>query len=144
MLMRNNMRVLGIDFGDSKIGIAVSDPFGWIAQGVETIRWKGDINKPIERIKDIIKAYGAQKCIVGFPLNMNGTIGPRGEKTLEFISQLTDKTGIEVIKWDERLTTKAANMVMHEMGMKTSKKKRVEDQIAAVYILQGYLDSIKQ
>lgn len=137
------MRVLGIDFGDSKIGVSVSDPFGWIAQGVETIIWKGDINKPIERIKDIIKTYGAEKCVVGFPLNMNGTVGPRGEKTLEFISLLTDKAGIEVIKWDERLTTKAANMVMHEMGMKASKKKRVEDQIAAVYILQGYLDSIK-
>jgi putative Holliday junction resolvase len=137
------MRIIGIDYGDSKIGIAVSDPFGWIAQGVETIKWKDDINKPIDRIKCLIDEYGAEKCVVGYPLNMNGTIGTRGEKTSEFISLLTDKTGVEVIKWDERLTTKAANRVMHEMGTKTSKKKHVEDQIAAVYILQGYLDSIK-
>lgn len=137
------MRIIGIDYGDSKIGIAVSDPFGWIAQGVETIKWRDDVNKPIDRIKSLIDEYGADKCVVGFPLNMNGTIGTRGEKTSEFISLLTGKTGIEVIKWDERLTTKAANRVMHEMGTKTSKKKHVEDQIAAVYILQGYLDSIR-
>jgi putative Holliday junction resolvase len=137
------MRIIGIDFGDSKIGIAVSDPFGWIAQGVETINWKGDINKPIDRIKGLIEEYHADKCVVGFPLNMNGTVGIRGEKTSEFISLLESKAGIDVIKWDERLTTKAANRVMHEMGTKTAKKKRVEDQIAAVYILQGYLDSLK-
>ncbi len=137
------MRIMGIDFGDSKIGISVSDPFGWIAQGVETINWKGDITKPIERIGDIIKQYCVERCVVGFPVNMNGTIGPRGEKTSEFINLLTSKLDIEAIKWDERLTTKAANKVMHEMGLKTAKRKRVEDQIAAVYILQGYLDSLK-
>ncbi|MDP4181658.1 MAG: Holliday junction resolvase RuvX [Bacillota bacterium] len=136
------MRILGIDYGDRKIGVAVSDPMGMIAQGVETIRWEGDYETPIKRIKEIVDHYKAEKCIVGFPKNMNGTVGERGEKTLEFIRLLKEQIHIDIISWDERLTTKAANRVMHEMGIKTSKKKAIEDQIAAVYILQNYLDSI--
>ena len=137
------MRILGIDYGDSRIGVAMSDPFGWTAQAIETISWKNDFGKPIERICQISKDNKVDRIIVGFPKNMNGTIGPRGEKTLEFIDQLSEKIkDIEIIKWDERLTTVAANRTMHELGIKTSKKKGVVDQIAAVYILQGYLDSI--
>lgn len=135
------MRIMGIDYGDSRIGIAVSDPFGWTAQGEETIKWYGDLNKPVERICQLVDKYSIEKIVVGFPKNMNGTIGPRGEKTLEFIEILSNKINKEVIKWDERLTTVAAHRAMHEMGIKTSKKKGVVDQIAAVYILQGYLDS---
>lgn len=138
------MRILGIDYGDSRIGIAVSDLLGWTANGVETIQWSGDISKAIDRIIELVKQYSAEKLVVGFPKNMNGTIGPRGEKTLEFIDMLSQKTSAEIIKWDERLTTVAANRMMHEIGMKTSKKKKVVDQIAAVYILQGYLDSISK
>ncbi len=152
------MRILGIDYGDSRIGIAVSDPFGWTAQAVETVKWKDDINKPVNRICEIIKKFETRKIVVGFPKNMNGTIGIRGEKTEEFISilkekfnnnnidQKTSKTDntLEIVKWDERLTTVAATRTMHELGIKTSKKKGVVDQIAAVYILQGYLDSIKK
>lgn len=139
------MRILGIDYGDSRIGIAVSDPMGWMAQGVETISWQGSLKKPVERIKQLVNEYKAEKIIVGFPKNMNGTIGPRGEKTLEFISLLQEAIeGAEIIKWDERLTTVAANRTMQEMGIKTSKKKGLVDQIAAVYILQGYLDSIRK
>lgn len=138
------MRVLGVDFGDARIGIAVSDPFGWTAQGVETLRWKSDMQKPAERIARLAADYGAEKIIMGFPVNMNGTVGPRGEKTAEFIGVLSRYTGAEIIKWDERLTTVAANRTMHEVGMKTSKKKNVVDQIAAVFILQGYLDSMSK
>lgn len=138
------MRIMGIDFGDSRIGIAVSDVFGWTAQGVETVQWNGDLTKPVDRIKELIKEYTIEKIVVGFPRNMNGTIGPRGEKTAQFISFLSNKTGIEIIQWDERLTTVAANRAMHEMGIKTSKKKKIIDQIAAVYILQGYLDRVKK
>ncbi len=136
------MRIMGVDYGDSRIGIAVSDPFGWTAQGLETINWSGSLGRPVERIKQLIKEYNAEKIVVGFPRNMNGTLGPRAEKTLEFIRVLAEKTGLEVIKWDERLSTVAASRTMHELGIKTSKKKGVVDQIAAVHILQGYLDSL--
>lgn len=136
------MRIIGIDFGDSRIGIAVSDPMGWTAQGLETIHWHGNLKKPVERIIKLVGDYGAEKLVIGFPKNMNGTIGPRGEKTQEFIDILAQETVIEIIKWDERLTTVAASRTMHELGVKTSKKKGVVDQIAAVFILQGYLDCL--
>jgi putative Holliday junction resolvase len=136
------MRIMGIDYGDSRIGIAISDPFGWTAQGVETINWKGNLKKPVQRINNLIKEYKVERIVVGFPKNMDGTVGPRAEKTLEFIDVLADETKKEIVKWDERLTTVAAKRTMHETGVKILKKKSVVDQIAAVYILQGYLDSI--
>jgi len=136
------MRIMGIDYGDSRIGIAISDPFGWTAQGVETIKWSDDITKPIERIKELCSKNGVEKIIIGLPKNMDGSLGERAEKTLQFAEKLAESVDIEIIKWDERLTTVAANRTMHELGLKTSKKKNVVDQIAAVYILQGYLDSI--
>ncbi|MCX7745436.1 MAG: Holliday junction resolvase RuvX [Clostridia bacterium] len=137
------MRVLGIDYGDSRIGIALSDPFGWTAQGLETIHLKGNLDHAVDRVNQLIKEHGIEKVVIGFPRNMNGTIGERGEKTDAFIKLLTDTVNVQVIKWDERLTTVAANRTMHELGIKTSKKKGLVDQIAAVYILQGYLDSAK-
>ncbi|TYQ16345.1 UNVERIFIED_CONTAM: putative Holliday junction resolvase [Acetivibrio alkalicellulosi] len=136
------MRVMGIDYGDSRIGIAVSDPLGFTAQGVETINWKGSIRIPLKRISQLVNEYGIEKLVVGFPKNMNGTIGPRGEKTLDFIRLLEEEVkSVEIIKWDERLSTVAANRTMREVGVKKAKKKLVVDQIAAVYILQGYMDS---
>lgn len=142
------MRILGIDYGDSRIGISMSDPLGWTAQGIQTIVWKGRVEEPIEKVVQLVKEYKVDKIVIGFPKNMNGTIGPRGEKTLEFITFLQEHLQkmkfqhVEIIKWDERLTTVAANRAMREMGVRTSKKKGIVDQIAAVYILQGYLDSI--
>lgn len=136
------MRIMGIDFGDCRIGIAVSDPMGWTAQGVETFQWRENIKKPAERIQQLAKDYSAEKIVIGFPKNMNGTIGPRGEKTMQFINVLTEYVNVDIVQWDERLSTVAANRTMHEMGMKTSRKKKVVDQIAAVFILQGYLDSL--
>ena len=137
------MRIMGIDYGDSRIGIAISDPFGWTAQAVETINAKKGFVKAVERIVELVNTYKAEKIVVGFPRNMNGTVGSRGEKTQEFIDFLASKVDVEIIKWDERLSSVAANRIMHEVDMKTSKKKSVVDQIAACYILQGYLDSIK-
>jgi len=136
------MRIMGIDYGDSRIGIAMSDPLGWMAQGIETIEWHDNMKKPVVRIQQLVKEYGVEKVVVGFPRNMNGTVGPRGEKTLEFVKVLTGYIDIDIMKWDERLSTVAANRIMHEVGMKTSKKKKVVDQIAAVFILQGYLNSL--
>lgn len=138
------MRVLGIDFGDRRIGIAVSDPFGWTAKGVETIKWQDSLKGPVERILQLIEEYSIDRIVVGFPINMNGTVGPRGEKTLDFIERIKKVTPVEIVKWDERLSTVAANRLMHEAGVKTSKKKGIVDQIAAVYILQNYLDSISR
>lgn len=136
------MRIMGIDFGDSRIGVAVSDPLGWTAQGLETIQWKGLMSRPAEKIRQLAQQYQAEKIVIGLPKNMNGTIGPSGEKAIEFGNLLAEMTGLEVIRWDERLTTVAANRTMHEVGMKTSKKKGSVDRIAAVLILQGYLDSV--
>lgn len=137
------MRIMGIDYGDARMGIAISDPFGWTARGIATILMKEGPELLFNRISDLIGQYSVNKIIVGFPRNMNGTIGPRGEKTLEFIDQLKGKTEVEVIAWDERLTTVAANKVLNETGMKGMKKKQVIDKLAAEYILQGYLDSIR-
>jgi putative Holliday junction resolvase len=139
------MIILGIDFGDVRIGIAKSDPFGWTAQAIETITWKDSLKKPLERIRQLVKDYNIEKIVVGFPKNMNGTIGPRGEKTEEFIELLSKEleNNVPIIKWDERLSSVAANRTMHELGVKTNKKKGLVDQIAAVYILQGYLDSAR-
>lgn len=137
---KKTMRIMGIDYGDSRIGIAVSDPFGWTAQGVETIHHKGNISYALDRICELVKELDVEKVVIGFPKNMNGTVGPRGEKTMDFIGKLTGRIDAEIIPWDERLTTVAANRAMHEMGTKTSRKKSIVDQIAAVYILQGYLD----
>jgi len=137
------MRIMGIDFGDSRIGIAVSDPLGWTAQGLETIERKGTAEQDAERIRQLAEQYGVSKIVIGLPKNMNGTIGPSAEKAIEFGELLARVTGLEVIQWDERLTTVAANRLMHEVGMKTSKKKKSVDRIAAVFILQGYLDSMR-
>lgn len=137
------MRIMGIDYGDSRIGISISDPMGWTAQGLETIKVKTGINPVLDRIKELIRQYKIERIVVGLPLNMNGTIGYRGKKTLEFIEKLKSAVEIDVVKWDERLTTVLANKTMRELGVKTPRKKAVIDQIAAVYILQGYLDSLR-
>lgn len=136
------MRILGIDFGESRIGVAVSDPFGWTARGLDTIRWKNDPAVPVERIRKLIQEHNIERIVVGFPKNMNGTIGPQGEKTLEFIALLEKEFGIEVISWDERLSSVFAARTLHETGRKTGDDKSAVDRLSAQFILQGYLDSL--
>ncbi|HHW66704.1 Holliday junction resolvase RuvX [Defluviitalea raffinosedens] len=137
------MRIMGMDYGEKTIGIAVSDPFGWTAQGVEIIRRKDENNlkESMERIKELIEQYDVKKIVLGFPKNMNNTLGVRAEKTLEFKEKLEKRFSIEVILWDERLSTKAAESILLEADISRSKRKKVIDKMAAVYILQGYLDS---
>lgn len=140
------MRVLGIDFGESRIGIAISDPMGIIAQGYDTIHWKNTDCIPYNDIISLVKEKDIKRIVVGFPRNMNGTIGPRGERTIEFIdglekALLIEYTDIEIIKWDERLSTKAAYRTIHEIGLKAKNKKGIVDKLASVHILQNYLDS---
>lgn len=140
------MRVLGIDFGDSRIGIAVSDPFGWTAQGICTISWKNDIKVPIKEIKKIIDEYNIQKIIVGMPKNFNNTLGERAKKTDKFILALKGnmEQKIDIIAWDERCSTICAQNTLNEMGIAKRKKRSVIDKVAAVHILQNYLDYVSK
>ncbi|KAB3537340.1 Holliday junction resolvase RuvX [Alkaliphilus pronyensis] len=135
-------RVMGLDVGDKTIGVAVSDPLGWTAQGIETIQRIG-IKKDLQRLEEVIKGYEVNVIVVGLPKNMNGSIGPQGEKVLEFTERLKKRFNIEVMLWDERLTTVAAERALIKADVSRKKRKKVIDKMAAVYILQGYLDSKK-
>ncbi len=134
------MRILGIDYGDARIGVAVSDPMGWTAQGLETVKCKDSLKKALVRIIEIISQYNITDIVIGYPLNMNGTKGPRTERTEEFIKKLLELGEFNIIKWDERLTTVSAHKTMNELGIKASNKKNIVDTMSAVFILQGYLD----
>ena len=137
-------RILGIDHGDSRTGLAVSDLMGWTAQGIETVHHKGNLKFLLNRIKEIIEEYNIKKIVIGYPRNLNGTIGPRAEKTEEFIKVLIDNFNLDVVKWDEWLTTVSAHRDMIDMGVKSKNKKQLVDTIAAVHILQNYLDAISK
>ena len=134
-------RILGIDYGDARVGIAVSDLMGFTAQGVETIHHKGNEEMLLNRIEELIKQFDAKKIVIGYPRNLNGTIGPRAQKTEEFIKKLIDKFSSDVIKWDEWLSTVSAHRDMNDMNIKKKKKRGIVDTIAAVHILQNYLDA---
>ena len=134
-------RILGIDYGDARVGIAISDLMGLTAQGVETIHHKGNEEMLVNRIEELIQQYDAKKIVIGYPRNLNGTIGPRAQKTEEFIKKLIDKFNLDVIKWDEWLSTVSAHRDMNDMNIKKKKKRGIVDTIAAVHILQNYLDA---
>lgn len=136
------MRIMGLDVGDKTIGIAISDPLGFTAQGMETIR-RTNLEEDIEKLKKIIMEKEVSKMVIGLPKNMNGTTGPQGQKVIEFASLLEDKTSIDIVLWDERLTTVAAERLLIDADVSRAKRKKVIDKIAATYILQGYLDSKK-
>lgn len=137
------MRILGLDFGSKTVGVAVSDPLGITAQGVEIIRRKDEnkLRQTLARIEELAKDYEAQEIVLGLPKNMNNTLGDRVEKTMEFKAMLERRTGLNVTMWDERLTTVAADKAMMEAGLNSRERKEYVDMIAAVFILQGYLDS---
>jgi putative Holliday junction resolvase len=132
-------RILGIDFGERRIGLAVSDALGITAQGLPTLDTK-KTKDIFTYIENIIKDKNVTKVIVGMPKNMNGSIGPKGMKVKEFIQELIKKTKIDVIPWDERLSSVQSLKAMREMGTK-QKHKEVVDRISATLILQSYLDS---
>lgn len=136
------MRILGLDFGTKTVGVAVSDELLITAQGVETI-WRekpAKLRQTLARIEALVNQYGVERIVLGYPKNMNDTEGERCEKTKEFKELLEKRTGLEVILWDERLTTVAANEAMIEMGIRRENRKEYIDQIAAIFILQEYLD----
>ncbi|HBR03779.1 MAG TPA: Holliday junction resolvase RuvX [Ruminiclostridium sp.] len=135
------MRVLGIDYGDVRIGVAISDPLGLTAQMLETIKWRNNTKVPVKRIGELIDAYHCEAIIVGIPRNMDGTSGERERKTREFIKLLEHEfPETEIKSWDERLTTVMAQRAMHDMGVKAKNQKGRIDQMSAAFILQGYLD----
>lgn len=134
------MKIMGLDYGEARTGVALSDELGMMAHGLESIEHKGNDKKLLERICEIIKANKVSKIVIGYPLNMNATKGPRVQKTDAFIKKLEKETGLEVIKVDERLTTVAAHKTMTLLGVSTEKKKKIVDTISAEYILQMYLD----
>ncbi|MFC4768210.1 Holliday junction resolvase RuvX [Effusibacillus consociatus] len=134
-------RLMGIDLGDVRIGVAVSDPLGMTAQGIEVIRRRSE-TEDLKQIGELIRQYEIQKIVLGFPKNMNGTIGPRGEITQQFARLLEDTFGLPVILWDERLSTMAAERMLIEADVRRDKRKKVVDKMAAAIILQNYLDSI--
>lgn len=135
------MRILGLDIGDRTIGVAVSDPLGFTAQGVTTIRRKSN-EKDLEELKKICDEYKVETIVSGLPKNMNGTLGPQSEKVIGFCKLIEETIKLPIKMWDERLTTVAAHRVMLEGDLSRSKRKKIVDKMAAMYILQGYLDSI--
>ena len=132
-------RIMGLDIGDKTIGVAVSDLMGMTAQGIKTIKRTSKKND-IEEIKQIIKEKQVNLIVSGLPKNMNGTVGPQGEKVQKFCELIKEETGLEIEFWDERLTTVAAEKTLITADVSRKKRKNVIDKMAAVLILQGYLD----
>lgn len=137
------MRIIGIDYGDKRIGIAVSDPSCFIASPVKTIINLGN-TKVLDELEKIINDFNAEKIVLGVPKNMNGTIGERAEKSTQFSELIKNRFKIEVILWDERLTTVSAHKIFNETNVRGKKRKNSVDALAAVLILQTYLDFLKQ
>lgn len=137
------MRILGLDLGEKTIGVAVSDPLGFTAQGITTIRRKSK-KDDLEEIKKICNELSVETIVVGLPKNMNGTLGPQSEKVLMFCDLIKENIKLPINMWDERLTTVAAHRAMLEADLSRAKRKKIVDKVAATYILQGYLDSISK
>lgn len=138
------MRIIGLDFGSRTVGVAVSDPLLVTAQAVETIVRKDEnkLRQTLARIEELCREYEVDRIVLGYPKHMNNSLGERAEKTLAFKEILERRTGLPVIMWDERLTTVSADRVLKESGVRRENRKEYIDRIAAVFILQGYLDSL--
>ena len=140
-----SMRIMGLDYGSKTVGVAISDPLGITAQGIETITRKDEnkLRKTCARIEALIEEYQVEKIVIGLPKHMNNDIGIRAEKAMECAEMLKRRTGLEVQMWDERLTTMEAERTLIESNIRREDRKKYIDKIAAVFILQGYLDSVK-
>lgn len=136
------MRTMGLDVGSRTVGIAISDPFGWTAQGIETIRINEDEeNFGISRVMELVHEYEVSKFVVGLPKNMDNSIGPRAEASMRYAELLKEQIDLPVIFQDERLTTvQAERMLIEQANTSREKRKKVIDKVAAVMILQNYLD----
>ncbi|MFO7153065.1 MAG: Holliday junction resolvase RuvX [Bacillota bacterium] len=134
------MRILGLDVGVKRIGVAVSDELGITAHGVGVIV-RSSIKEDIQAISDFVQKYKIGKIVVGMPINMNGTLGPKGEEVKAFGEKLRKDLNVEVQYWDERLSTVAAERVLIDADISRKKRKKVIDKLSAVVILQNFLDS---
>lgn len=136
------MRIMGLDYGSKTVGVAVSDALLLTAQGIETIcrSQENKLRRTLARIQSLCAEYEVDEIVLGFPKNMNNTIGDRAEKSLEFAEMLKKRTGLPVVMWDERLTTVEADRTLIDSGVRRERRKEYVDKIAAVLILQGYLD----
>ena len=136
-----SLRIMGLDVGEKTIGVAVSDPLGCIAQGIKTVIRVGSELEDIKNIKELTRQYDIELIVVGLPRNMNGTLGEQGNKIIEFVEKLRNSLNIHIETWDERLTTVAAEKMLLSANVSRAKRKKVIDKLAAVIILQNYLDS---
>jgi len=139
----NMMRIMGLDVGDKRIGIALSDLMGWTAQGLKTLE-RRNTKDDLKELEKIANENQVHKIVVGLPINMNGTLGPQSEKVQKFAEALKNRTNLEMIYWDERLSTVAAERSLIQADVRRKKRKTVIDKVAATYILQNYLDSISK
>ena len=137
------MRIMGLDYGTKTVGVAISDPLGITAQGVETIEiaQAGKLRRTLARIEELIREYEVGSIILGFPKNMNNTEGERCDATRDFKETLERRTGLPVILWDERQTKISAERILKESGVRRERRKEYIDKIAATFILQSYLES---
>lgn len=136
------MRTMGLDVGSKTVGIALSDELGWTAQGLKTLKIDEEkLQFGFDELGEIIKEYQVGQVVIGLPKNMNGTIGPRGEASQQYAEEIKRRFSLPVVLWDERLTTMAAERVLLEADVSRKKRKKVIDKMAAVLILQGFLDS---
>lgn len=137
------IRIMGLDVGDKTIGVAISDPLGITAQGITTIRRKG-INNDFLELGKMINQYNVTEVVVGLPKNMNNTIGPQGEKVLQFVEKFKKKFDLEVVLQDERLTTVSAERLLIDADVSRKRRKDIIDKVAATYILKSYLEKYKK
>jgi len=136
------MRIGGLDVGDRRIGVAVSDEQGWTAQGLAVVG-RTRLDADLEALRTTFAPYAPTSIVIGLPKNMNGTIGPQAEKVLAFAREVERALGVPVVMWDERLSTVGAERVLLEADLSRAKRRKVIDKVAAVFILQGYLDSVQ-
>ncbi len=137
------LRILGLDIGSKRIGVAVSDELGITAQALETVLCK-DADSDLNKIEDLVTRYEANEIVVGVPYNMNGTEGPQARIVNAFMKKLAQRVGVPVRGWDERLTTVAAERTLLEADLSRAKRRKVIDKVAAVIILQGYLNQRRE
>jgi putative Holliday junction resolvase len=135
------MRILGLDVGTKRIGIAISDELGWTAHGIKTLH-RGNGESDLGKIHDIAREYRVEKIVVGLPTNMNGSLGPQAEMVLGFVQELREILDLPIITWDERLSTVEATKMLIRADLSRKKRKRKVDMTAAIIILQSYLDSL--
>lgn len=140
------MRIMGLDYGSVTVGVAISDALLMTAQGIEVIRRKEEnkLRQTYARIEQLIEEYEVEKIVVGYPKNMNNTIGERAMKSEEFAKNLERRTGLPMVLFDERLSTVSAHNAMIEGNMRREKRAKIVDKVAAVFILQTYLDSVRE